>query len=150
MKPKLLFLAKVFLCSLGLFVIWHPISQAYISVLKRIVALLTTTYELSAEGDLLIYKMSLYMIPFLSLMVITPKIPIAKRAAVMGIGILVSLVIDIIFIQYTIQSDGATNADQNTVDVLVQSLKLLLPLLLWLLVSPSVFNPQIDEEADNP
>ncbi len=119
-------------------------------MLKRIVALLTTTYELSAEGDLLIYKMSLYMIPFLSLMVITPKIPIAKRAAVMGIGILVSLVIDIIFIQYTIQSDGATNADQNTVDVLVQSLKLLLPLLLWLLVSPSVFNPQIDEEADNP
>lgn len=149
MKPKLLFLAKVLLCSIGLFVIWNPISQGYIAVLKRIMALFTTAYELSTEGDLLIYKMSLYMIPFISLMVITPKIPLVKRAAVIGIGIVVSLVIDIVFIQYAIHADGATS-DQNTVDVLVQSLKLLLPLLLWIIVSPSVFNPQIDEQTDKP
>jgi hypothetical protein len=142
-KPKLLFLAKVLLCSIGFFILWHPVSQGYTVILKRLVALVTSTYELSEEGDLLIYRMSLYMIPFLSLMVITPKIPLMKRAVIIGIGIVVFLVLDIIFIQYVILAEGATESSQNAADVLFQSLKLMLPLLLWIIANPTFLKSQV-------
>jgi hypothetical protein len=143
-KPKLLFLTKVLLCSIGLFIIWHPVLQGYAAVLKRLMAFITSSYELSEEGDLLIYRMSLYMIPFLSLMVITPKISLMKRAVIIGIGIIVFLVLDIIFIQYVILVEGATESSQNAADVLFQSLKLMLPLLLWIIANPTFLKSQVE------
>jgi hypothetical protein len=143
-KPKLLFLAKVLLCSTGLFLIWHPVSQGYLIILKRLVSLTASSYELSEKGDLLIYQMSLYMIPLLALMIITPNVPLMKRAGIAGIGIIVFLVLDITYIQYLIQAEGAAESSQNAVDVLFHSLKLLLPLLLWIIASPAYFKLQAE------
>jgi hypothetical protein len=111
-------------------------------MLKGLVTLITSTYELSEGGDLLIYRMSLYMIPFLSLMVITPNIAPMRRAAIIGIGIIVCLVLDITYINYLIRAEGATESTQNAVDVLFQSLKLLLPLMLWIIANPAFFKLQ--------
>lgn len=139
MKAKLLFPVKVLLCSAGLFILWHPVSQGYTVILKSLVRLITSTYELSEEGDLVIYRMSLYMIPFLSLMVMTPDIPPVRRATIIGIGIAVCLALDVTYIHYLIQAEGAPESSQNAADVLFQSLKLLLPLMLWIIASPSFF-----------
>lgn len=144
MKPKLLFLAKVLICSIGLFVIWHPVSKGYTNILKRLVAFFTSTHELSEEGDLLIYRMSLYMIPFLSLMFITPKVPLMKRTSIIIFGIIIYLILDIIYIQYMIHAEWATESAQNSVDVLFQSLKLLLPLLLWIVANPTFVKPHAE------
>ncbi len=147
MKPRLLFLVKVLLCTAGLFIIWHPVAQVYTVVLKRLLALLTASYELSDEGDLLIYKMSLYMIPFLSLMVITPQIPLLRRAGMTLLGMVLFLVLDLVFIQYVILAEGAADSTQSSADVLFQSLKLLLPLLLWILSTPAFFTRPAEKKA---
>jgi hypothetical protein len=150
-KPKLLFLVRVLLCSLGLFVIWHPISQGYLFLLKRIVALVNLSYALVDNGDLIFSKMSLYMIPFLSVIIITPHMPMLRRAWITGIGVLGAFGLDIIFIQYVISIKKPANIESQAIDVLFQCLKLVLPLLLWMIASPlRLFDPRIDDQAGKP
>jgi hypothetical protein len=102
--------------------------------------LFTTAYKLSDEGDVQIYKMSLYLIPFFSLMLITPNIPLMKRVLVSGIGISIFLSLDIVLVQFIIHVDGESNLSDNSVDVLLQSLKLLLSPLLWIILTSPFLN----------
>lgn len=86
MREKLLFIAKVSGYSLGLYAIWHPISQVYGFLLY---------HGLSNP-----YIKSLTLIPFISLIIATPKIKILKKAGIISIGVIVFLFIDFIAIQF--------------------------------------------------
>ncbi len=120
-------------------------------MLKRIVALVNLSYALVDNGDLIFSKMSLYMIPFLSVIIITPHMPMLRRAWITGIGVLGAFGLDIIFIQYVISIKKPANIESQAIDVLFQCLKLVLPLLLWMIASPlRLFDPRIDDQAGKP
>jgi hypothetical protein len=77
-------------------------------------------------------------------MFITPKVPLMKRTSIIIFGIIIYLILDIIYIQYMIHAEWATESAQNSVDVLFQSLKLLLPLLLWIVANPTFVKPHAE------
>ncbi len=144
MKLKLIFLVKVLLCSIGLYAIWSPISQGYEFILKELMTLFTTPRDLLNNILAYLSITSRWMIPFFSLMIATPNIPIMKRAEVTGIGIAVFFIIDCIFILYVVNLRNRINIDLQTVDCLHQCLKLLASLMLWIIANPTFLISQVE------
>ncbi len=131
MKPKLLFLAKLSAFSLGLFLIWDFISTAYISVLSFVLHHLNFYYNSSAEWHEYLYKRTLYLIPFASLVCATPKMTIKRKAAIIAIGVIVFLLMDLLFLQYMLYLEREGNEDLS--DVIFQSIEWIMSFLLWLI-----------------
>lgn len=125
MKPKLLFLAKVLVYSLGLFALWHPISQVYVFILKQL-------YPLPVGAEEFLYRNSIYVIPFISLILATPKIPIMRKTGIIVIGMIVVLLIDFFPIQYVFYPEGESSVYVKYLGVIYLSFRWLLPLLLWI------------------
>jgi hypothetical protein len=146
-KPNLLFLAKVLLCSIGLYVIWHPIAQVYTFFLKWLISLFVSVLSYPDELYVQIYGMSLYIIPFISLMLFTPNLPLKKRAGVIGSIIIVCLILDSTLLLYINHIKGEADSAQNWINVLFLSLKLILPLLLWIISSPTFFKQLLEKKS---
>jgi len=150
-RLKLLFLAKVLGYSLGLFVLWNPISQAYIFILNELSVYLNPLRPMPTGSGEVLYKNSIYMIPFISLILATPKIPIVRRTGIIVIGMLVVLLIDFFSIQYVFYPEGKSSVYVKYLGFIYQSLKWLLPLLLWILPCypylGNLLNPQTEEAS---
>ena len=92
MKVKLLFLLKLLVISLVLFVCLGWIEKGYQIILLLICSLLLPPDQNVVSLD---YASYLRIIPFLALMLATPRIKVARRVIVILIGIAVFIVIDI-------------------------------------------------------
>lgn len=92
MKIKLLFLGKLLAISIVLFAFlgWLEIGYQFILLLFLSLFLPANQTVVSLDYDSLIR-----IIPFLALMLSTPKIPWAKRIAVIAIGIAIFIAIDV-------------------------------------------------------
>ena len=136
MKVRLRFLGKLLAFSLALFVLWPYISPAYIHVLKRILKAASPLYTVMPEDESLFQKMSIYLVPFIVLVLSTPKITTGRKAEFIALGIFIFFVQDFIFFQYLISIEGdAAVPEQSLADVIYQNVKLLLPFLLWIIMS---------------
>ena len=122
MREKLLFIVKVLGYSLGLFILWHPISKVYRFFLELG---LSYNYVLSEKFP---YVKSLTLIPFISLIIATPKIKILKKAGIISIGVIVFLLIDFFAIKL-----GMDNVYKSpTAFATYRIVKIFLPFLLWI------------------
>ena len=142
MREKLLFIIKVIGYSLGLFILWHPISKVYGFFLD----LGLSHYMLSEKFP---YIKSLTLIPFISLVIATPKIRILKKAGIISIGVAIFLVIDIFAVK-----SGMENVQRNpTAFITYRIIKIFLPFLLWIITSypylGGFFNSRIKEASNS-
>ncbi len=135
MKEKLRFLIKLLLISIVLFAIWRPVSNGYIELLDKILRTWSSDYGLTANGRSNIYFFSLYLIPFISLVINTPGVTIRKKVAVIATGAVLSLAVDFIFVEYTIHANLPATRDVNGVQMLYTTVKLSILPMLWMLVS---------------
>ncbi len=131
MKPKLLFLAKLSAFSLGLFLLWDFVSAAYISVLSFVLHYLNSYNNPSAEWHEYLYKRTLYLIPFASLVCATPKMTFKRKTAIIAIGIIIFILMDLLFLQYVLYMEREGNEDLS--DVIFQSIEWIMSFLLWLI-----------------
>ena len=142
MREKLLFIAKVSGYSLGLFILWHPISKVY----RFFLDLGLSNYMLSEK---FFYVKSLTLIPFISLVLATPNIKIVKKAGIISSGVIVFLLIDFLAVKL-----GMDSVHRNpTAFITYRIVKIFLPFLLWIITCypylGDIFNPQVKEPSVN-
>ena len=140
MREKLLFIAKVSGYSLGLFILWHPISKVY----RFFLDLGLSHYVLSEK---FFYVKSLTLIPFISLVLATPNIKVLKKAGIIGIGVIVFLFIDFFAVK-----SGMENVQRNpTAFITYRIIKIFLPFLLWIIFCypylGDLFSPRMKEAS---
>ena len=92
MKVKLLFLLKLLIISLILFVFLGWIERGYQIILLLLLSLLLPPDQNAVSLD---YASYLRLIPFLALMLATPRIKVTRRVIVLLIGIAIFIVIDV-------------------------------------------------------
>jgi hypothetical protein len=95
MKTKLLFLGKLLGISLLLFVFIGWIEKGYQLILLFICSLLSLLLSSHQRSVVLDYTSYLHIIPFLALMLATPRIKLARRAVIILFGLAVFIGIDI-------------------------------------------------------
>ena len=137
MREKLLLLLKGAGLSLCLFMLWHPISQVYGFILNLLLGQFHPLYHVLKRNEQFPYLESLLLIPFIALTLVTPKIDVLKKAVMISIMITASLGIDFI----AIMSSADTISNNPSVFITYRSIKMIVPFLLWVLVSyPYFFN----------
>ncbi len=92
MKTKLLFLLKLLIISFVLFLFLGWIEKGYQILLLVVMSLLLPPDQSAVSLD---YSSYLHLIPFLSLMLATPKIKLGRRVSVIFIGIVIFIAIDV-------------------------------------------------------
>ena len=92
MKVKLLFLLKLLIISLVLFLCLGWIEKGYQIILLLVLSLLLPPDQSAVSLD---YASYLRLIPFLALMLATPKIKVGRRVIVILIGLAIFIIIDI-------------------------------------------------------
>lgn len=92
MKVKLLFLGKLLVISLVLFMSIEWIERGYQGILLFICSLLHSSAQDMVVLDYTSYQ---HTIPFLTLMLATPRIKLSRRITIILIGLAVFIVIDI-------------------------------------------------------
>ena len=95
MKAKLLFLLKLLVISLVLFIFLGWIQKGYQIILLLICSLLLPPDQSAVSLD---YANYLRLIPFLALMLATPRITVARRVVVILVGLVIFISIDIVSI----------------------------------------------------
>ena len=130
MKVKLLFLLKLLVISLILFVFLGWIEKGYQIILLLVLSLLLPPDQTVVSLD---YASYLRLIPFLTLMLATPRITVARRIVVILIGSTIFIVIDVA----SILAWGSFPNSQSTATHLIFSQiwkitgQWILPFLLW-------------------
>lgn len=130
MKVKLLFLLKLLVISLVLFLFLGWIEKGYQTTLLIVLSLLLPPDQSIVSLD---YTSYLRLIPFLALILATPRIKLARRISVILIGITIFIVIDVA----SILAWGRLPTSQSTVAHLLFSQiwkttgQWILPFLLW-------------------
>jgi hypothetical protein len=138
-KDSLLLLLKGAGYSLGLFILWHPISTVYGFILNLLLSQFHPLYYLLKRNEQFPYMESLPLIPFISLIVVTPKITSLKKAASIGIMVMASLLIDFTAVLFAID----TIYGNASAFITYRSIKMFVPFLIWLIVSsPSILRAQ--------
>lgn len=98
MRERLLFLSKLVGASVILFAFWRPLSKIYIFVLSKAFAYV---YLLFYSGDTprlieeSLYKFSMSLIPFVSLVLATPNIKALRRTGMIAAGLVMFLLFDL-------------------------------------------------------
>ena len=92
MKVKLLFLLKLLIISLVLFACLGWIETGYQIILLLVLSLLLPPDQSTVSLD---YASYLRIIPFLALMLATPRIKVARRVSVVLIGLIIFIAIDV-------------------------------------------------------
>ena len=130
MKVKLLFLLKLLVISLVLFVFLGWIEKSY-----KIILLLVLSFLLPSDQSavFLDYASYLRLIPFLALMLATPKIKIARKVPVILIGLLIFITIDVASI---LAWGNFPNSESTAAHLIFSQIwkttgQWILPLLLW-------------------
>jgi hypothetical protein len=132
MKTKLLFLSKLLGISLLLFMFIGWIQKGYQLILLLICSLLLSSHQQSVVLD---YTSYLHIIPFLALMLATPRIKLARRTVIILIGLAVFISIDIASILVW----GGFPGQKSTVAHIIFSQiwkatgQWILPVLFWLI-----------------
>lgn len=130
MKVKLLFLLKLLVISLALFLCLGWIEKGYQIALLLVLSLLLPPDQSAVSLD---YASYLRLIPFLALMLATPKITVPRRVVVILIGLAIFITIDIASILVW----GSFPNSQSTASHLIFSQiwkttgQWILPFLLW-------------------
>ena len=130
MKAKLLFLLKLLTISLVLFLCLGWIEKAYQIILLLALSLLLPPDQSAVSLD---YASYLRLIPFLALMLATPRIAITRRVIVILIGFAIFIAIDVA----SILAWGSFPNSQSTATHLIFSQiwkttgQWILPFLLW-------------------
>ena len=130
MKVKLLFLLKLLVISLVLFLCLGWIEKGYQTTLVLILSLLLPPDQSAVSLD---YASYLRLIPFLALMLVTPSIQVARRVSVILIGLMIFFTIDVA----SILAWGSFPNSQSTATHLIFSQiwkttgQWILPFLLW-------------------
>ncbi|MBI4685331.1 MAG: hypothetical protein HY755_09040 [Nitrospirae bacterium] len=131
MRVKLLFLAKVLGYSLALFALWHPISNVYGFFLNLVLSRFYPLYYMLKPNEKFPYIASLTLIPFISLIIATPKMKLLKKAVIITTGTFVFLLIDFVAVQLEIDEISGN----PTAFITYRSIKLFIPFLMWILTS---------------
>ncbi len=92
MKVKLLFLGKLLVISLFLFMFIEWIEKGYQGILRLVCSFLLSCAQ---HAVILDYSSCRNTIPFLTLMLATPRIKLTRRITIILIGLAVFIVIDI-------------------------------------------------------
>ena len=130
MKVKLLFLLKLLSISLVLFLCLRWIEKGYQIILLLILSLLLPPDQNAVSLD---YASYLRLIPFMALMLATPRIKVARRVSVILIGLAIFIAIDVT----SIRSWGNFPNSQSTAAHLIFSQiwkttgQWILPFMLW-------------------
>ena len=130
MKVKLLFLLKLLVISLVLFLLLGWIEKGYQITLLLILSLLLPPDQSAVSLD---YASYLRIIPFLALMLATPLITIVRRVVIILIGLTIFVAIDVVSIMLW----GSFPNSQSTASHLIFSQiwkttgQWILPFLLW-------------------
>ena len=130
MKVKLLFLLKLLVISLVLFVSLGWIEKGYQIILILGLSLLLPPDQNVVSLD---YASYLRIIPFLALILATPRVKVGRRVVVILIGLAIFIVIDVV----SILAWGSFPNSQSTAAHLIFSQiwkttgQWILPFLLW-------------------
>ncbi len=130
MKVKLLFLLKLLIISLVLFVFLGWIEKAYQVILLVILSFVASPDQSAVSLD---YSSYLRLIPFLALMLATPRIKPARRVSIIFIGLAIFLVIDIasILVWGSFPNAQSTAAHLIFSHIWKTTGQWILPFLLW-------------------
>jgi hypothetical protein len=135
-KERLLLLLRGAGYSLGLFILWPPISTVYGFILNLLLSQFHPLYHLLKKNEQFPYLESLLLIPFIALTLVTPKISTLKKTVTIGITIAAFLLID--FVAILLAIDKISN--HPSAFIAYRSFKLFVPFVIWLMVSsPNVF-----------
>ncbi len=130
MKVKLLFLFKLLVISLALFLCLGWIEKGYQILLLLALSVILPPDQSAVSLD---YASYLRLIPFLALMLATPRVTIARRVVVILVGLIIFIAIDIA----SILTWGSFPSSQSTAAHLIFSQiwkttgQWILPFLLW-------------------
>ena len=130
MKVKLLFLHKLLVISLVLFICLGWIEKGYQIILLLVLSLLLPPDQSAVSLD---YASYLRLIPFLALMLATPRIKVSRRMIVILVGLIIFIAIDIASILVW----GSFPNSQSTATHLIFSQiwkttgQWILPFLMW-------------------
>lgn len=136
MKPKHLFILKVFGYSFILFLFGRYLLHGYATVLGIGTRLTNLYYHLPPDIDKFLYGSSMTIIAFLSLTLATPNMSVPIKAGLIGGGIIVFFIVDLFFLQYVIFPFRRAPLDENyLLYEMYFCIKWLLPFLLWITMS---------------
>jgi hypothetical protein len=128
--------------SLALFLVWGPAAAgSYGNLLEIGLRLTSTGYEYVLQEEWL-RRNSLFLIPLLSLVLVTPKINWLRKTAAIAIGVLLLAGLDTLRIGMEI---GATGP--SALYAVYHSGKIVIPLLVWLLAALPVLEAGWQEPA---
>lgn len=143
MKEKLLLLLKACVCSIVLFICWQHISKIYGYLLNFLFSIFYPERAL-AYSDIpqqFPYLKSLMLVPFISLVAVTPRIKILKKVLAVVSMIFAFLLLDFFAVMFRID----TISNNPSAYLAYRSIKLLTPLLIWISVGyPAVFKTQTE------
>lgn len=142
MKAKYLFLLKTLGYSLALFVVWMPLSRYYGHLFDIGLQIINPAFHYIMKEEWL-YKNSMYLIPLLSLVFATPRVVKIKKIMVILAGIFLIIVLDSVRIRFEIGDTGP-----STVYAAYHTLKLLLPLGLWVVMCLPDLGSVLDEQIE--
>lgn len=130
MKTKLLFLFKLLVISIVLFILLGWIEKGYQIVLLLLLSLLLPPDQGAVSLD---YASYLRIIPFLALILATPRISVNRRVIVILIGLVIFIVIDIVSI---LVWGGFPNSQSTVAHLLFSQIwkttgQWVLPFLFW-------------------
>lgn len=136
MRSRLLFLLKAFLIALALYACLGWLKPLYDQVV------LWFALRFLDRGALTLYVDSVdKIIPFVALLLATPKLPWSRKVAMLGVGVVIFLVIDVLALKYSLPIDGRqtgvynTRPDDTFFWLWEAYGRWLLPITLWLLAS---------------
>ena len=130
MKVKLLFLLKLLIISIVLFVFLEWIEKGYQIILLLVLSVLLPPDQSAVSLD---YASYLRLIPFLALMLATPRINVARRIAVILIGCTIFIAIDIasIMVWGSFPNSQSTAAHLIFSQIWKTTVQWILPFLFW-------------------
>lgn len=144
MRPRNLFLLKTLGFSLVLFICWSPLSKMYGTILDGILQAFHPGHRTLVEKWP--YTASLFLIPLFSLVLATPRIKKTRRAAIIGVGIIISLFMDFVKIRFSFGDNGQLLIAYSV----YHSMKWMLPLLIWIVACHDrlgdIFSPEREGE----
>jgi hypothetical protein len=135
MKAKLLFLVKLFIFSFALFVFWKAppplgLGRWYNLFLKSAVAYVRFIFSAQEKTMAVMDKGPYYLIPFISLVLSTPKATFIRKIKLITIGITAFFAFD-----FLTTVSGFTSSIQplTALNALYRTTLLVLPIFLWLI-----------------
>ena len=133
MRPRPLFFAKLLGYSLILLFLWPQISQVYLFLLKELIKNSGSLKMFTEKVEKGYFStQSLYMVPFISLILSTSKMPHIRKAGAILFGVVVFLVEDFAVFIFLAQ-DEVFSYDLFSLSAANTYFKVLAPFVLWMI-----------------